>query len=68
MSKPQERFVAVDPLGQVCGPCGYTSEAVMKALVGGYQRMSGDAVADKTHILRLGYTVRRCSITLLEGD
>ena len=64
MDKTQIKYVAVRPNGSICGPMGDTREFVKIALCVGHKRAGQNGVWDT--IKKLGYTVRKAEIRLLE--
>ena len=64
MDNPQIRYVAVRPDGTICGPIGETREFVKYAFCIGHKRTGHSG--DWEDIEKLGYTVRKAEIRLLE--
>ena len=68
----QVKFAAINPIGEVCGPIGDTSEFVKEALVIGYRRtikeISGLSAGDEVlwnRIVAEGYTIQMVGIKIL---
>ena len=64
MDKTQIRYVAVRPDGTICGPIGETRIFVKYAFAIGHKRIGQSG--DWEDIEKLGYTVRKAEIRLLE--